>query len=83
MPDYDLTQLETYIRYAEYLDTDNPTKSFTEEEISNLWKLDIYKTKSVLRKLRKSGFVRRTRAGKYKLTLAGAVLVKLYKRVKK
>jgi predicted transcriptional regulator len=77
----DLSQLDLLIRYAEHLDVD-PTKSFTEEEISRIWSLDIYKTKSILRKLRKAGLVRRTRAGRYKLTLAGSILVHLYKRVK-
>lgn len=80
--DIDLSKLEILMHYAERLDAD-PTKSFTEEELSKLWNLDVYKTKTMLRKLRKAGFVRRTRAKRYKLTLAGAILVRIYKRVRK
>lgn len=78
----DLTQLETLIRYAELLEAE-PTKSFTEEEISKIWNLDTYKTRTLIRRLRKSGFIRRTRSGRYKLTFAGIVLVRIYKKVKK
>ncbi|MEM2512434.1 MAG: hypothetical protein QXX61_04800, partial [Ignisphaera sp.] len=77
-----LSKLEILMHYAEHLDTD-PTKSFTEEELSKLWNLDVYKTKTIIRKLRKAGFVRRTRGKRYKLTLAGAILVRIYKRVRK
>lgn len=82
MSDIDITQLEMLIRYAEHLEASS-TKSFTEEEISKLWGLDIYKTKLLLRKLRKAGFVRRTRGGRYKLTLVGTVLVRIYKKVRR
>uniref|UniRef100_A0A7C2V9F7 Uncharacterized protein n=1 Tax=Ignisphaera aggregans TaxID=334771 RepID=A0A7C2V9F7_9CREN len=82
MSDTDLTQLETLIRYAEPLDKE-PSKSFTEEELSRLWNLDIYKTKSLVRKLRKSGFIRRTRGGRYKLTYAGTILVRIYRKVRR
>jgi predicted transcriptional regulator len=82
MSSIDLSQLDTLIRYAERLEAE-PTKSFTEEEVSKIWNLDIYRTRSTLRKLRKAGFVKRTRGGRYKLTLAGAVLVRIYRRVRK
>ncbi|MEM1644432.1 MAG: hypothetical protein QXL96_00950 [Ignisphaera sp.] len=80
--DIDLSKLETLIHYAERLDSD-PAKSFTEEELSRLWSLDIYRTKTMLRKLRKAGFVRRTRGKRYKLTFAGIILVRIYKRVRR
>jgi predicted transcriptional regulator len=82
MSSIDLSQLDTLIRYAERLEAES-TKSFTEEEVSKIWNLDIYRTRSTLRKLRKAGFVKRTRGGRYKLTLAGAVLVRIYRRVRK
>lgn len=82
MSDVSLSQLETLIRYAERLETE-PQKSFTEEEVSKLWGLDLYKTKSILRKLRKAGFVKRTRGGRYKLTIAGLILVRIYRRARR
>lgn len=82
MTNIDLLQLETYIRYAESLDV-NQTKSFTEEDLSKLWNLDTYKTKTVIRRLRRAGFIKRTRGGRYKLTFAGIVLVRIYKKTRK
>lgn len=80
--DIDLSKLEALMYYAERLDAD-PAKSFTEEELSKLWSLDIYRTKTMLRKLRRAGFIRRTRGKRYKLTLAGTILVRIYKRVRR
>lgn len=69
------------MHYSEPLDAE-PTKSFSEEDLSRIWGLDIYKTRTIIRKLRKAGFVRRTRAGRFKLTIAGALLVRIYRRIK-
>lgn len=81
MPDIDLARLEAYIRYAEHLDVD-PSKSFTKEELARLWNLEVYRSKAVIRRLRRAGFIRRTRGGRYKLTFAGVVLVHIYKKTK-
>jgi len=78
----DIFSLENYIHFIKDLDT-APNKSFTEEELSGLWNLDPYRTKTMIRKLRKAGFIRRTRSGRYKITFAGLILVRVYKRAKK
>jgi len=57
-------------------------RSYTIEELAKLWSKNLDETKKILRKLRREGFVRRTRSGRYKLTLAGETLVKLLKMVK-
>lgn len=75
-------KLSTLIARAEALDA--PVgKSFTLEELARLWQLSPEQAKSVIRKLRREGFLRRTRGGRYKLTTAGRVLVRIYRRVKK
>lgn len=81
MPEVDLARLEMYIRYAEYLAAD-PSKSFTKEELAKIWNLDVHKSKTLIRKLRRAGFIKRTRGGRYKLTFAGTVLVYIYKKMK-
>lgn len=78
----DIFLLENYMHFIEELDV-SVNRSFSEEELSKLWNLDIYKTKTIIRKLRKSGFIRRTRSGRYKLTFAGLVLLRIYKRAKR
>ncbi len=77
-----ITKLETFILYTEVLDA-TPKTSFTLEELAKFWGVDVNKAKTIVRKLRREGFLKRTKSGKYKPTLAGQVLVKLYKRVKK
>lgn len=77
-----IAKLEALILYTEALDT-TPKTSFTLEELAKLWGVDINKAKTIVRKLRREGFLKRTKSGRYKPTLAGQVLVKLYKRVKK
>ncbi|MEM0005421.1 MAG: hypothetical protein QXJ56_01180 [Ignisphaera sp.] len=77
-----ITRLETLISYTEALDTASAS-SFTIEELAKLWGTNMDKTKTIVRKLKREGFLRRTRRGRYKLTLAGKILVRLYKRIKK
>lgn len=77
-----ITRLEMLISYTEALDTAS-APSFTIEELAKLWGTDMDRTKTIVRKLKREGFLRRTRRGRYKLTLAGKILVRLYKRIKK
>uniref|UniRef100_A0A7C5TI86 ArnR1-like winged helix-turn-helix domain-containing protein n=1 Tax=Ignisphaera aggregans TaxID=334771 RepID=A0A7C5TI86_9CREN len=77
-----LSKLETLMVYAEVLDL-TPMASFTINDLSKIWGTDIDKTQAIIRKLRKEGLLRRTRRGRYKLTLAGQILVKLYKRIRR
>lgn len=77
-----IARLEALIVYAEMLDTTSKT-SFSVEELAKLWNTDVDRAKSIVRKLRREGFLRRTKRGRYRLTLAGRILVKLYKRIKR
>ncbi len=78
----ELTELETLLRYARaFIDSGKPSLGL--EELAKLWGKKLDETRKIVRKLRREGFVRRTRSGRYRLTLAGSVLVKLYERVKR
>lgn len=78
----ELTELETLIKYSRAL-MRGDRASFSIEELANLWGKSVDEAKRVVRKLRREGFIRRTRSGRYKLTLAGYILVKLYDRVRR
>uniref|UniRef100_A0A7J2T8F8 Transcription regulator TrmB N-terminal domain-containing protein n=1 Tax=Ignisphaera aggregans TaxID=334771 RepID=A0A7J2T8F8_9CREN len=70
------------LKYLEVLEGDEKT-SHTLDELSKRWGVDADRARGILRKLRREGFVRRTRSGRYKLTLAAKVLIRIYKRVKR
>jgi len=70
------------LRYAEALEGDEKF-SLTLDELSKKWNVNMDKAKGILRKLRREGFVRRTKSGRYKLTLAAKLLIRIYKRVKR
>lgn len=75
----DLRKVETLVRFAEKL---FPESSYTIDELSKVWGLSISDTRKILRKLRREGFLKRTRRGRYKLSLAGLVIVELFKKVR-
>ncbi len=78
----ELAELETLLRYARaFIDSSKPSLSL--EELAKLWGKELDESRKIVRKLRREGFVKRTRSGRYKLTLAGSVLVRLYERVKR
>lgn len=77
-----IAKLEALIAYTEVLDTVSKA-SFSLEELAELWNIDVSRAKSIVKKLRREGFLKRTRRGRYKLTLVGQVLVKLYKRIRR
>lgn len=77
-----ISKFESLIIYTEILDTASAT-SFTIEELSKLWGIDMDRARAIVRKLRKEGLLKRTKRGRYKLTLAGQILTRLYKRIKK
>ena len=76
----ELKEVERLVRFAEKLDE---SFSYSLGELANLWGLDEASAKKILRKLRREGFIKRTRSGRYKLSLAGKVIVKLFKMVRK
>ena len=76
----ELKEVERLVRFAEKLDE---SSSYSLGELANLWGLDEVSAKKILRKLRREGFIKRTRSGRYKLSLAGKVIVKLFKMVRK
>lgn len=69
-----------YIRYAEPL---YEGSSYTLEDLAKLWNVDRDRAKTILRKLRREGFVRRTRGGRYKLSFAGRILIAIYRRARR
>jgi len=79
--DIDRTKLETLLKYSEPLYGEE--KSYSLQELAKIWNTDIDTAKTILRKLRREGFIRRTRSGRYKLSFAGKVLIAIYKRVKR
>lgn len=81
MLDIDRTKLETLLKYSEPLYGEE--KSYSLHELAKIWNTDIDNAKTILRKLRREGFIRRTRSGRYKLSFAGKVLIAIYKRVKR
>lgn len=82
MESMELAELETLLRYSRALMRSDKA-SFSIEELASLWGKSVDEAKRVVRKLRREGFVKRTRSGRYKLTLAGYILVKLYDRVRR
>ncbi|ADM28027.1 hypothetical protein Igag_1221 [Ignisphaera aggregans DSM 17230] len=81
MLDIDRTKLEALLKYSEPLYGEE--KSYSLHELAKIWNTDIDTAKTILRKLRREGFIRRTRSGRYKLSFAGKVLIAIYKRVKR
>jgi len=76
----ELKEVERLVRFAEKISED---RSYSIKELASIWSLDEASAKKVLRKLRREGFVRRTRSGRYKLSLAGRVIVKIFKMVRR
>ncbi len=76
----DLREIEKLVKFAEKLDEHS---SYSVNELAKLWGLNEVDAKKILRKLRREGFIKRTRSGRYKLSLAGMVIVKLFKMVRK
>ncbi len=81
LSDIDRVKLEMLLKYSEPLYREE--KSYTLHELAKIWNTDIDSAKTIMRKLRREGFIRRTRGGKYKLSFAGKVLIAIYKRVKR
>ncbi len=75
----DIKKVEALVKFAEKL---SPDSSYTVDDLSRVWGLGIDEVKKILRKLRREGFVKRTRRGRYKLSLAGLVIVELFKKVR-
>jgi len=78
----ELSELEYFLKYADII-AKSGRESLSLEELASIWNKNLEETKRIVRKLRREGFVRRTRRGRYRLTLAGRVLVKLYERIKR
>ncbi len=76
-----LTKFLSIIRYIEPLEA-SESGFFTVEDLAKRWNVDIDTAKKIIRKLRREGFIRRTRGGNYKLTLAAKVLIRVYKRAR-
>ena len=76
-----LTKFLSIVRYIESLEA-SESSFFSVEDLAKRWNLDIDTTKKIIRKLRREGFIRRTRGGNYKLTLAAKVLIRVYKRAR-
>ncbi|MCI4437988.1 MAG: Rrf2 family transcriptional regulator [Ignisphaera sp.] len=76
-----LTKFLSIVRYIEALEA-SESSFFSVEDLAKRWNLDIDTTKKIIRKLRREGFIRRTRGGNYKLTLAAKVLIRVYKRAR-
>ena len=70
------------MNYVQVLETDED-KSYSLEELSKIWGIDKDKIRSIIRKLRREGFIRRTRSGRFKLTLAAKILIMTYRRIKR
>jgi DNA-binding IclR family transcriptional regulator len=70
------------LRYAEVFEEDDKA-SYSIDELSKRWNVDLDKARGILRKMRREGFVRRTRCGRYKLTLSAKILIRVYKKVKR
>ncbi len=58
-------------------------QSLSLEEFAKLTNLSIENAKKVLRKLKREGFIRRTRSGRYKASLASKIILKLMENHKK
>ncbi len=76
----EIKEVEKLVKYAEKL---SEGASYTKDELAKLWGLSSEEARKVLRKLRREGFIKRTRSGRYKLSLAGRVIVKLFRMVRR
>jgi len=71
-----------FMKYVQPLE-ENEIELYSADDLAKVWGIEKERVRSILRKLRREGFVRRTKSGKYKLTLAAKVLIRIYKRVKR
>ncbi|MDK6029306.1 hypothetical protein QPL79_08020 [Ignisphaera sp. 4213-co] len=71
-----------FMKYVQPLE-ENEVELYSADDLAKVWGIEKERVRSILRKLRREGFIRRTKSGKYKLTLAAKVLIRIYKRVKR
>ncbi|MEM0026610.1 MAG: helix-turn-helix domain-containing protein [Ignisphaera sp.] len=81
----DTDLMQKFLKFMDYVHPlgKNEEHIYTVNELAEMWGIDREKVKTILRKLRREGFIRRTKGGGYKLTLAARILIRIYKRVKK
>jgi len=77
----DMVELEYILKLISSLSLEE-RKSYSYDELKKMWNLDDERFRRLLRKLRREGFIKRTRRGYYKLTLAGRTLARIYIRAR-
>jgi len=69
------TQALKYIKILKSRDKE----SLTLNDIAKIMNIDVNEAKRIIRKLKREGFIRRTKSGRYKLTLASKIILELIK----
>ena len=52
-------------------------ESLTLNDIAKIMNIDASEAKRIIRKLKREGFIKRTKSGRYKLTLASKIILEL------